>query len=71
LNVRSCVAGACTYLQQILFSEVLQLCSHPVIGWPDAPPGLFGLRSIQVAAIRAGSHPPGGGLVFALFTLLS
>jgi hypothetical protein len=31
--------------------EVLQLCSHPVIGWPDAPFGLFGLRSVQVAAI--------------------
>jgi hypothetical protein len=31
--------------------EVLQLCSHPVIGWLDAPPGIFGLRSIQVAAI--------------------
>jgi hypothetical protein len=31
--------------------EVLQLCSHPVIGWSDAPLGLFGLRSIQVAAI--------------------
>jgi PIN domain nuclease of toxin-antitoxin system len=26
-------------------------CSHPVIGWLDAPPGIFGLRSIQVAAI--------------------
>ena len=25
LNVRSCVAGACTYLQQILCTEVLQL----------------------------------------------
>ena len=24
-----------------------------------------------MAAIRAGSHPPGGGLVFALFTLVS
>jgi AcrR family transcriptional regulator len=22
--------------------EVLQLCSHPVIGWLDAPPGIFG-----------------------------
>jgi hypothetical protein len=32
-------------------TEVLQLCSHPVIGWPDASPGLFGLRSIQVAPI--------------------
>jgi hypothetical protein len=25
---------------------VLQLCSHPVVGWPDASPGLFGLRLI-------------------------
>jgi hypothetical protein len=31
--------------------EVLQLCSHPVIGWTDASPGLFGLRSVQVAPI--------------------
>jgi hypothetical protein len=31
--------------------EVLQLCSHPVIGWQDAPPGIFGLWFIQVAAI--------------------
>jgi len=31
--------------------EVLQLCSHPVVGWPDASPGLFGLRSIQVAPV--------------------
>ena len=30
---------------------VLQLCSHPVVGWPDAPPGIIGLWSIQVAAI--------------------
>ena len=51
LNVRSCVAGACTYLQQILFREVLQLCSHALVGWPDAPSGLFGLWSFQVAAI--------------------
>ena len=33
------------------FLEVLQLCSHSVIGWPDAHPGPFGLRSIQMAAI--------------------
>jgi hypothetical protein len=26
--------------------EVLQLCSHRVVGWPDAPPGIFGLWSI-------------------------
>jgi hypothetical protein len=31
--------------------EVLQLCSHAVIGWLDAPSGFFGLRSIQMAAI--------------------
>jgi hypothetical protein len=31
--------------------EVLQLYSHPVIGWLDAPPGIFGLRFIEVAAI--------------------
>jgi hypothetical protein len=31
--------------------EVLQLCRYPVIGWPDAPHGLFGLRTIQVAPI--------------------
>ena len=34
-----------------VWREVLQLCSHPVVGWPDAPPGLFGLRSIQVAPV--------------------
>jgi len=31
--------------------EVLQLCSHAVIGWLDALSGLFGLRSIQMASI--------------------
>jgi hypothetical protein len=31
--------------------EVLQLCRYSVIGWPDAPPGLFGLWTIQVAPI--------------------
>ena len=31
--------------------EVLQLCSHPVVGWQNAPPGIFGLWSIQVATI--------------------
>jgi hypothetical protein len=34
-----------------LETAVLQLYMWPVIGWPDAPPGLFGLRFIQVAAI--------------------
>jgi hypothetical protein len=30
---------------------VLQLCSHPVVGWQNARPGIFGLWSIQVATI--------------------
>jgi hypothetical protein len=29
---------------------VLQLCRYPVIGWKDAPPDLFGLRTIQIDA---------------------
>ena len=41
--------GACAQLGP--YGEVLQLYSHPVIGWPDAPFGLFGLRSIQMATI--------------------
>jgi len=31
--------------------EVLQLCSHAVIGWLGARSGLLGLRSIQMASI--------------------
>ena len=37
--------------ESIEFLEVLQLCSHAVIGWLDAPSGFFGLRSIQMASI--------------------
>src|ERR1700732_711952 len=51
--------------------EVLQLCSHPVVGWPDAPPGIVGLWSIQVATIGTGGDSPGRGLVSALFTFVS
>jgi len=40
---------------------VLQLCSHGVIGWLDAPSGLFGLQSIQMASISAGVHPAARG----------
>src|SRR5271166_5269027 len=53
-----------------LSQEVLQLCRYPVIGWPDASPGLFGFRSVQVEAIRTGSHPSGGWLVSALFLVV-
>jgi hypothetical protein len=31
--------------------EVLQLCRPAVIGWLDAPSGLFGLRPVQVAPV--------------------
>jgi hypothetical protein len=41
-----------------------------VIGWPDAPPGLFGLRFIQVVAIRTGNDPAGSGLVLAVLAFV-
>ena len=31
---------------EVIEWEVLQLCSYPVVGSPDAPPGVFGLQSI-------------------------
>jgi ABC-2 type transport system permease protein len=37
--------------QQALLGEVLQLCRPAVIGWLDAPSGLFGLRPVQVAPV--------------------
>jgi hypothetical protein len=54
----------------VVWTEVLQLCSHPVVGWPDAPPGVFGLQSIQMASIRTGGHPHGNGMVFALLAFV-
>ena len=39
---------------------------YPVVVSPDAPPGVFGLLSIQMASIRPGGHPHGSGMVFAL-----
>ena len=50
--------------------EVSQLCSHPMVGWPDAPLGVFGLQSIQMASIRAGGHSHGSGMVFALLAFV-
>jgi putative transposase len=38
-------------LSILIKEEVLQLCRYSVIGWQDAPPSLFGLRTIQVAPI--------------------
>ena len=37
--------------QRAVVLEVLQICSHAVIGWLDAPSGLFGFGSFQVAPI--------------------
>jgi hypothetical protein len=34
-----------------LEAEVLQLCRPAVIGWLDAPSGLFGLWPVQVAPV--------------------
>jgi DDE domain len=51
--VATIVVEAAPGLQSItvVCVEVLQLCSHAVIGCLDAPFGLFGLRSIQMASI--------------------
>jgi hypothetical protein len=35
----------------VVVPEVLQLCRPAVIGWLDAPSGLFGLRPVQVAPV--------------------
>src|SRR5580700_3390039 len=57
-------------MNTVVSGEVLQLCSYPVVGSRDAPPGVFGLRSIQMASIRAGGHPHGSGMVFALLAFV-
>jgi hypothetical protein len=41
-----------------------------ICSWPDAPPGVFVLRSIQMASIPAGGHPHGSGMVFALLAFV-
>src|SRR4029077_1894191 len=57
LHANETLYGAVRYdyerrsLSEVVRKEVLQLYSHPVIGWLDALPGTFGLRFIQVAAI--------------------
>jgi L,D-transpeptidase catalytic domain len=42
---------AVLFFERVQIGEVLQLYSHPEIGWLDASPGIFGLRFIQVPAI--------------------
>src|SRR5271166_5090719 len=65
-----CEGGTCTYLQQILRSEVLQLCRSGRISWVDmvlAPSvaGLFKWRQFEPEV------SPGRRLVFALLAFLS
>ena len=60
----STLSGAMSFQDRM---EVLQVWRLELISLADAP-RILSLRSFQMAAIRAGSHPPGGGLVFALFT---
>jgi hypothetical protein len=49
-------------------TEVLQLCSHPVVGWRNAPPGVYGCGLFKWRQL-AGGHPPGARLVFVGFSL--
>jgi hypothetical protein len=51
------------------FLAVLQFCRSSLIRWADAP-CIIGFRSVQVEAIRTGSHHSGGGLVSALFLVV-
>jgi DDE domain len=48
---------------------VLQFWRSGLICWADVP-CIIGFRSVQVEAIRTGSHPSGGGLVPALFLVV-
>src|SRR6202040_3221221 len=62
LAARRVVRSGSKFFPVTLRTEMLQLCRLPVVGWPDAPPGLFRLLSIQMASIRAGGHPHGSGM---------
>ena len=48
---------------------MLQLCRSGLICWANAP-CVIGFRSVQVEAIRTGSHPSGGWLVSAFFLVV-
>src|SRR5271157_821977 len=50
-------------------SAVLQLCRSGLICCANAP-CVIGFRSVQVEAIRTGSHPSGGWLVSAFFLVV-
>ena len=48
---------------------VLQLCRSGLICWANAP-CVIGFRSVQVEAIRTGSHPSSGGWLVSAFFLV-
>src|SRR5271165_2838241 len=48
---------------------VLQLCRSGLICWANAP-CVIGFRSVQVEAIRTGSHPSSRWLVSAFFLVV-
>src|SRR5271165_210944 len=50
-------------------TAVLQLCRSGLICLANAP-CVIGFRSVQVEAIRTGSHPSGGWLVSAFFLVV-
>src|ERR1700730_11212856 len=52
-----------------VFAAVLQLCRSGLICWANAP-CVIGFRSVQVEAIRTGSHPSGSWLVSAFFLVV-
>lgn len=52
------------------YEAVLQLCRSGLICWANAP-YVIGFRSVQVEAIRTGSHPSGGWLVSAFFLVVT
>src|SRR5271165_5299240 len=66
LQLRSLLETAHT-LEWLL--AVLQLCRSGLICWANAP-CVNGFRSVQVEAIRTGSHPSGGWLVSAFFLVV-
>src|SRR5580704_4147187 len=55
--------------RQVFPGAVLQLCRSGLICCANAP-CVVGFRSVQVEAIRTGSHPSGGWLVSAFFIVV-
>jgi hypothetical protein len=43
MKINQKVSGCGKEMKSTSKREVLQLCIHRVVGWLDAPPGIFGL----------------------------